>query len=45
METETGSHPFDISPALLHKLGDGGTAPSPGQTYPKTFVTGMPSAE
>ena len=30
--------------ALLHKSADGGTSPYPGQTYPATFVTGMPSA-
>ena len=30
--------------AFLHKSADGRTAPSPGQTYPATFVTGMPSA-
>lgn len=30
--------------ALLHKSANGRTAPSPGQTYPATFVTGMPSA-
>ena len=29
---------------LLHKSADGRTAPYPGQTYPATFVTGMPSA-
>lgn len=29
---------------LLHKLADGWTAPFPGQTYPTTFVTGIPSA-
>jgi hypothetical protein len=29
--------------ALLHKSADGRTAPIPGQTYPATFVTGMPS--
>ena len=33
-----------IPRALLHKSADGRTAPSPGQTYPTTFVTGMPSA-
>ena len=30
--------------ALLHKPADGRSAPSPGPTYPTTFVTGMPSA-
>jgi len=30
--------------ALLHKSADARTSPSPGQTYPVTFVTGMPSA-
>ena len=30
--------------AQLHKSSDGRTAPSPGQTCPATFVTGMPSA-
>jgi hypothetical protein len=30
--------------ALLRKSVDGRTAPYPGQTYPATFVTGMPSA-
>ena len=30
--------------ALLHESVDGRTAPSFGQTYPTTFVTGMPSA-
>ena len=36
----------DLAPhvALLHKLTDGRTTPIPGQTYPATFVTGMPSA-
>jgi hypothetical protein len=33
-----------LSRALLHKSGDGQTSPFPGQTYPATFVTGMPSA-
>lgn len=39
-------HLRDFAPgtALLHKLADGRTAPVPGQTYPLTFVTGMPSA-
>ena len=27
-----------------HKSADGRTAPIPRQTYPVTFVTGMPSA-
>lgn len=31
-------HPY------MHKYADGRTAPIPGQTYPSTFVTGMPSA-
>jgi len=35
---------FDFSSALLHKSADDGTSPYPGQTYPTTFVTGMPSA-
>ena len=35
---------FDVDMALLHKSAGGRTAPSPGQTYPTTFVTGMPSA-
>jgi uncharacterized GH25 family protein len=35
---------FAHSGALLHKSADGRTAPVPGQTYPATFVTGMPSA-
>ena len=30
--------------ALLHKLGDGRASPFPGQTYPATSVTGVPSA-
>ena len=30
--------------ALLHKSVDGRTSPIPRQTYPTTFVTGMPSA-
>jgi len=30
--------------ALLHKWGDRQASPIPGQTYPTTFVTGMPSA-
>ena len=30
--------------ALLHKSADGRTAPISGQTYPATFVPGMPSA-
>ena len=29
---------------LLRKSSDGRAAPSAGQTYPTTFVTGMPSA-
>ena len=35
---------FDCRATLLHKSADGRTAPFPGQTYPTTFVTGMPSA-
>ena len=30
--------------ALLHKLGDRQGSPFPGQTYPTSSVTGMPSA-
>ena len=30
--------------ALLHKSSNGPTAPIPGQTYPTTFVTGIPGA-
>lgn len=30
--------------ALLHKSADGRSFPFPGQTYPTTFVTGMPRA-
>ena len=30
--------------ALLHKSANGRTAPIRGQTYPTTFVTGLPSA-
>lgn len=30
--------------ALLHKSGDGRASPFPGQTYPATSVTGVPSA-
>ena len=33
-----------VETALLHKSAEGRTAPYPGQTYPATFVTGMPSA-
>ena len=33
-----------IDEALLYKSADGRTSPYPGQTYPTTFVTGMPSA-
>jgi len=33
-----------LPPAPLHKAADRRTAPYPGQTYPATFVTGMPSA-
>jgi len=29
---------------LLRKSSDGGAFPSAGQTYPTTFVTGMPRA-
>ena len=29
---------------LLHKTADGRTSPFPGQTYPTTFVRGVPSA-
>jgi hypothetical protein len=29
---------------MLRKSADGRTAPVPGQTYPTTFVTGVPSA-
>ena len=35
---------FYAAGTLLHKSSDGWTAPIPGQTYPMTFVTGMPSA-
>ena len=35
---------WHFAEALLCKSADGRTAPSPGQTYPMTFVTGMPSA-
>jgi hypothetical protein len=31
-------HPY------MRKSADGRTSPYPGQTYPTTFVTGMPSA-
>jgi len=31
-------HPY------MHKSADGRTAPFPGQSYPATFVIGMPSA-
>jgi hypothetical protein len=34
----------EVGAALLHKSSDGRTSPSPGQTYPVTFVTGMPMA-
>ena len=30
--------------ALLHKSADGRNAPIPGQAYPTTVVTGVPSA-
>lgn len=30
--------------ALLHKSADGRSFPIPGQTYPVTFVMGVPSA-
>jgi hypothetical protein len=33
-----------IETALLHKSADGRTSPYPGQTYPTTFVRGMPRA-
>ena len=33
-----------IGAALLHKSADGRIFPILGQTYPTTFVTGMPSA-
>lgn len=36
--------PTGIGLALLHKSVDGRTSPIPGQSYPTTFVTGMPSA-
>ena len=35
---------YPLIEALLHKSADGQTSPYPGQTYPATFVTGMPSA-
>ena len=35
---------FALQRALLHKTADGRSSPSPGQTYPTTFVTGMPRA-
>ena len=31
--------------ALLHKSAEGRSSPIPGQTYPATSVTGVPSAE
>ena len=34
----------ELREALLHKSADGRTSPSAEQTYPATFVTGMPSA-
>lgn len=40
----TGSRTGEVLGALLHKSVDGRTSPVPGQTYPATFVTGMPSA-
>jgi hypothetical protein len=33
-----------VTGALLHKSAEGRITPYPGQTYPATFVTGMPSA-
>ena len=35
---------FYTASALLHKWSDSRGSPFPGQTYPATFVTGMPSA-
>ena len=35
---------FGTDAAVLHKSADGRTSPTPGQTHPTTFVTGMPRA-
>jgi phage portal protein BeeE len=35
---------FALVVTLLHKSADVLTTPIPGQTYPTTFVTGMPRA-
>ena len=42
--TVKGKARFILAMALLHKSADGLSAPMPGQTYPTTVVTGMPSA-
>lgn len=37
-------HNLTYAGTLLHKLGDRQTSPIPAQTYPTTFVMGMPIA-
>lgn len=39
-----GIHQFGLYEALLHKSFDGRASPFPGQIYPATSVTGVPSA-